>query len=165
VRLLERNLRGLFNDAQETDSVAGMLEDAIEKTIQQAEPSDRDQLRKEFDLFREELGGFQFALSRPYFTLPEKKQAGSGGLLSITVNPYTCKGCMECVEVCDDDALRPVTQTEESIQALRKNWDFWLDLPSTPKQYIRVDDLEEGIGALETILLDKDVYLPLASGR
>jgi pyruvate-ferredoxin/flavodoxin oxidoreductase len=164
VRLLERNLRGLFNDAQETDSVAGMLEDAIEKTIQQADPADRDQLRKEFDLFREELGGFQFALSRPYYTLLEKQEAGAGGLLSITVNPYTCKGCMECVQVCDDDALRPVPQTQASVEQLREQWDFWLDLPTTPQKYIRVDNLEEGIGALETILLDKRNYLALTSG-
>ncbi len=60
---------------------------------------------------------------------------------------------MECVEVCDDDALRPIKQTAESVQLLRDNWDFWSDLPSTPKKYIRVDDLEEGIGSLETILL------------
>ena len=72
---------------------------------------------------------------------------------------------MECVEVCDDDALRP-DHPDRAIrsQQLRKNWDFWLDLPNTPQKFIRVDDLEEGIGALETILLDKDAYLPFASG-
>ena len=48
-----------------------------------------------------------------------------------------------------------MTQTDESVKRLRDHWDFWLDLPTTPKKYIRVDDLEEGIGALETILLDK----------
>ena len=85
----------------------------------------------------------------------EKGEAGSGGLFSITINPATCKGCMECVEVCDDDALRPVTQTEESITRLRKEWGLWMDLPNTPKKYNRVDDLEEKIGPLETILLDK----------
>jgi pyruvate-ferredoxin/flavodoxin oxidoreductase len=47
---------------------------------------------------------------------------------------------------------------------LRKNWDFWLDLPNTPDKYIRVDNLEEGAGALETILLNKNAYLPFASG-
>ena len=38
--------------------------------------STEQQLRKELDLFREELGGFTFALSRPFYTLPEKKEAG-----------------------------------------------------------------------------------------
>ncbi len=166
VRWMERHLQAALQGAAESDPVAGLIEDAIERTLQQPELSaaDRDELRKEFEWFREELGDFQFALSRPFFTLPEKSEAGSGGLLSITVNPTTCKGCMECVEVCDDDALRAVPQTESSIEELRHNWSFWLDLPTTSKRYIRVDDLEEGIGALETILLDKTAYQALTSG-
>ena len=63
---------------------------------------------------------------------------------------------MECVEVCNDDALRPVRQTAETVKKLETDWNFWLDLPTTPKQYVRVDDLEQGIGALETILLDTE---------
>ena len=162
VRQMEGKLKTLLASAAVTDPVDTLIEDAIEATIAAGE--DKDALRAEFEGFREELGDFKFALCRPYFTLPEKKQAGEGGLLSITIDPYTCKGCMECVEVCNDDALLPVTQTRESIASLQKNWDFWLDLPNTPEKYIRVDDLEEGIGALETILLNKDAYLPFASG-
>jgi pyruvate-ferredoxin/flavodoxin oxidoreductase len=162
VRQMEMKLKKLLSAADEKDPVDAIIEGAIEATI--ADADDKDALSAEFADFREELGDFQFALCRPYFTLHEKKQSGSGGLLSITVDPYTCKGCMECVEVCNDDALRPVTQTRESIASLRKNWDFWLDLPNTPDKYIRVDDLEEGIGALETILLNKEAYLPFASG-
>jgi len=166
VRQMEMKLKKLLSAAQESDPVDTLIEDAIQATIKDADLSDADkeQLTKEFVDFREELGDFQFALCRPYFTLPEKKQSGNGGLLSITIDPYTCKGCMECIEVCKDDALRPITQTKDSIKSLRKNWNFWLDLPNTPEKYIRVDNLEEGIGALETILLNKDAYLPLASG-
>ncbi|MHC4991125.1 MAG: 2-oxoacid:acceptor oxidoreductase family protein, partial [Planctomycetota bacterium] len=165
-RLMERHLRALLNDAKETDSVSAMLEAAMGKTLEESDlqGEDRDRLGRELALFREELNGFEFALSRPYYTLPEKDRAGDGGLVSITVNPYTCKGCMECVEVCDDDALRSMLQTEESVDRLRQQWDFWLDLPTTPEKYIRVDDIEEGIGALETILLDKTSYLSFTSG-
>lgn len=166
VRSLESNWKALLAEAKETEPVISMLEDAIETTLAQSELADAEkaELVKEFEAFREELGEFDFALSRPYFTLHEKKQSGTGGLLSITINPYTCKGCMECVDVCDDDALQPITQTGETIKQLRKDWDFWLDLPNTPKPYFRVDDLEEGIGALETILLDKANYLSFSSG-
>jgi pyruvate-ferredoxin/flavodoxin oxidoreductase len=166
VRQMEGKLRKLFAEAEETDPVQAIIEEAIEATIADADLPDaaKKQLGQEFDDFREELGDFQFALCRPYYTLPEKKQAGNGGLLSITIDPYTCKGCMECIEVCKDEALVPITQTTDSVKSLRKNWDFWLDLPNTPKKFIRVDNLEEGIGALETILLDKDAYLPFASG-
>ena len=125
---------------------------------------ERPTLRADFDAFLAEIGSFQFALSRPYFRVPEKGQAGGGGLLSITVNPYTCKGCMECVAVCEDNALEALVQTPATVEELRRNWDFWRDLPTTPPQYIRVDDLEQGIGALETILLDKQAYQSFASG-
>ncbi|MDJ0653718.1 MAG: 2-oxoacid:acceptor oxidoreductase family protein [Xanthomonadales bacterium] len=163
IRQLESKLRKLLQGAEEEASVHELMNQAIDATVAEA-GSDQAALQAEFQGFREEIGSFQFALSRPYFTLREKKKAGDGGLLSITVDPNTCKGCMECVEVCADDALRPITQTEDTIAELRKNWGFWLDLPNTPEKYIRVDNLEEGIGALETILLNKDAYLPLASG-
>ncbi len=170
-RIVERHLRGLFQQAEETDSVSAMMDGAITAALDEMTGNgssgngvERTVLERELDWFREELGDFQFALSRPYFTVPEQRQAGDGGLLSITVNPYTCKGCMECVEVCDDDALHRVTQTDDSIETLRQHWDFWLDLPTTPQKYIRVDDIDEAIGALETILLDKNNYLSLTSG-
>ncbi len=166
VRQLERHLRSLFSQAKETDPVDAMLAEAIEQTLaESALPEDeKGKLNDEMELFRDELGDFQFALCRPYYTVPEKKQPGSGGLLSITVNPYTCKGCMECVEVCDDDALRPMRQTDESVARLRRDWDFWSDLPSTPEHFSRIDNLEEGIGALETLLLDKANYGAFTSG-
>lgn len=172
VRLLEPKLRDLLSQASESDSVAPLLHQAITSTISEyrladggaLSESEKQTLRSEFDEFEAALDGFQFALSRPYFTLPEKQQKGSGGLLSITVDPYTCKGCMECVEVCEDDALRVMTQTDESVQKLKANWDLWLDLPNTPSKYIRIDDFEQGIGALETMLLDKQAYQGLTSG-
>lgn len=166
VRGVERNLRQLFDTARETDPVGDLLEEAIDKTLAASglEGEERTRLEQEMAIFRQELDGFRFALSRPYYTVPEKGEPGSGGLLSITVNPYTCKGCMECVAVCEDDALRPQRQTEESVKKLRGQWDFWLDLPNTPKKYGRIDDLEQGIGALETLLLDKANYLAFSSG-
>lgn len=172
VRILEPIFRDMLNHSAESDAVGPMLKEAIKQTISDYRLADgsalvdekKSELKREFDFFQEALNGFEFALSRPFFTLHEKQQAGSGGLFSITINPYTCKGCMECVEVCGDDALRAVTQTDESVKQLKENWDFWLDLPTTPEKYIRVDNLEEGIGALETILLDKKAYLGLTSG-
>jgi pyruvate-ferredoxin/flavodoxin oxidoreductase len=143
----------LLDRALGSDAVTGAFEAA-----------EYDALKEELDLFKHEIGDFQFAVTRPYYDVHEAKAKGSGGLLSITVNPYTCKGCMECVEVCDDDALRSVRQTETTIKGLEHDWDFWLDLPTTPQKYIRIDDLEQRIGALETMLLDKEVYQSLASG-
>ena len=162
VRQMEGKIRNLFKTSDNGGTVNDFIYEAIDQTIQ--ENNNDATLSKEFDWFREELGDFKFALTRPYYDLHEKDEANSGGLFSITINPTTCKGCMECVEVCNDDALRIVPQTETSIDKLRKEWDLWLDLPNTPKKYNRIDDLEEKIGPLETILLDKEAYLNFASG-
>ena len=166
VRHLERNLRGIFDSAQDTDEVSGLLEEGIRDTLAGSDlgADDLKVLEAEFDLFRGGLGGFQFALTQPYYGNIEKKTKGAGGLFSITINPYTCKGCMECVTECKDDALVSVVQTVDSIKGLQDGWDFWLDLPNTPKRYQRVTDLESGAGALHTILLDKKNYLSLPSG-
>ena len=164
VRVLEGKLRTTLQEAQETDNVRGILDEAVAQTIVASDESQRAQLQQEFDWFKEALGDFQFALTRPYFGVKEKKKPGSGGLFSITINPYTCKGCQECIEVCQDDALKVVPQTPDSIQRLRHDWQFWLDLPSTPQQYIRVDNIEQRIGALQTILLNKEVYETFSSG-
>ena len=166
VRELEPRLRSMLNTAGEHEQVRLLMDDAIAATFAKADstrmPSQR--LKTELQWFREELGDFQFSISRPYYVVKEKESPGEGGLLSITVNPFTCKGCMECVQVCDDDALRATRQTDESLATLRRNWDFWQDLPTTPKKYIRIQDLEQGIGALETLLLDKRNYSAFASG-
>ena len=166
VRQVERAWRARLVAAGDDADVSRLLDEAIDATLAEStlEASAREALGQELTALREELGGFHFARTRPYFAVPEQREPGSGGLLSITVNPYTCKGCMECVAVCDDDALRAVPQTDASIARLRREWDLWLDLPSTPAKYIRISDLEEGIGALETLLLDKDNYLAFASG-
>src|SRR5436190_21821847 len=48
------------------------------------------------DMFRA-----QWARTRKYYEGPAKK-LGEGGLFSIMIDPSKCKGCAECVTVCDD---------------------------------------------------------------
>jgi pyruvate-ferredoxin/flavodoxin oxidoreductase len=166
VRTLEKKLRGMIEeDGQGTQlSIRPLIDDAINATVAEAPEAEREKLAEEFQIFRESLGDFQFGTTKPYWTQKEKKGKGSGGLFSITINPYTCKACALCVKVCEDDALRMVTQTEESTERLRRDWNFWLDLPSTPKEYSRIDSLDEKIGALETLLLDKQNYGSMPCG-
>ncbi|MCS4435207.1 2-oxoacid:acceptor oxidoreductase family protein [Aquiflexum gelatinilyticum] len=162
VKQLEPKIRALFNEDHKGVTVNMLINEAIDQVL---ETEKKDSLlRVELGWFREELGDFQFALTRPYYDLHEKKQPNSGGLFSITINPNTCKGCMECVKVCNDDALKVVKQTDDSIARMREEWSVWSDLPNTPKKYNRIDDLEEKIGPLETILLDKNAYQSFASG-
>ncbi len=165
-RTVEKKLRALVEPQAEAAKIGELLRQAINDTIAESElaPEDKNQLATEFDWFEQSLGEFKFAITKPYYSILEKRAKGSGGLFSITINPYTCKGCMECVDVCDDNALIVERQTPDSVEQMRRDWQFWLDLPTTPQNYIRIDDLDERIGALETLLLDKVNYNSMVCG-
>ncbi|ABM60861.1 2-oxoacid:acceptor oxidoreductase family protein [Halorhodospira halophila] len=166
VRDLEKRLRSALLEAGDEADFHAELDGAIQGLLTEStlDGGDRERLERELASLREQIGDFQFAATKPFFSAQEKRSPGSGGLFSLAVNPYTCKGCMECVRICDEGALEAVTQTQDDVDRMRRNWDFWLDLPSTSKDYIRIDDLDEGIGALETLLLDKTNYESLNSG-
>jgi pyruvate-ferredoxin/flavodoxin oxidoreductase len=165
VRLVEKKVRASTEGANGSSvNVGPLVESAITATIAEAPEAERAEVEAEFAWFREAMGNFKFSLTKPYYNQKEKSQAGTGGLFAITVNPYTCKGCMLCVDVCDDQALTVVEQTPESIEELRRDWDYWMDLPNTPKDYIRIEDVDEKIGALETMLMDKSAYQSMQCG-
>ncbi len=165
-RNVEKRLRELLNAAGEAANVRTLLDQAVLETLSAAEleEAQRPVLEEEFGLFLQALVDFDFSVTKPYWSNLEKKNSGSGGLFSITVNPYTCKGCMECVDVCEDQALVATHQDEAAIEKMRNDWSLWLDLPTTDASYNRIDDLDEKIGALHTLLLDKDNYSAMVCG-
>ena len=166
VREVEKRLTAKFDSEGESSNVNAQLRAACDELLAESELEEEAKagLGKELALLLDYLGEYRFSITKPYYTAREKKQKGSGGLFSLTINPNTCKGCMECVEVCEDDALAPVPQTPEAIQRLRDEWSLYLDLPNTKKDFIRIDDLDEKIGALETLLLDKSNYGSMVCG-
>ncbi|MGB0723613.1 MAG: 2-oxoacid:acceptor oxidoreductase family protein [Gammaproteobacteria bacterium] len=165
-RNVEKRLHDLVSAAGETADVRALLDQAVLETLAAAdvEGEARATMETEFGWFMDALGSFEFSITKPYWTAREKKAPKSGGLFSLTVNPYTCKGCMECIEVCADDALRAEPQDDAAVARMRSDWDFWLDLPTTDAKYSRIDDLDEKIGALETLLLDKTNYGSMVCG-
>jgi pyruvate-ferredoxin/flavodoxin oxidoreductase len=50
------------------------------------------------------------------------------------------------------------------IDKLRRTWKFWQQLPDTPQRFVQVRNLEEGIGVLHTLLLQKENYLSMVGG-
>jgi pyruvate-ferredoxin/flavodoxin oxidoreductase len=163
-RAIEKKLRASLD--KDGLDVSALLANAITEAFAEdpTQGEDRTRLEVELNLLREQIGGFKFATTKPYWVQKEKKEKGAGGLFSITVNPYTCKGCALCVDVCGDNALQMVSQTDETVATMRSDWNFWLDLPTTAEQFSRIDDLDEKVGALETLLLDKHNYISMASG-
>jgi len=118
----------------------------------------------EFHVVQARIAEFPLARTKPFFDANELKAKGTGGLLSVTINPETCKGCNLCVEVCPDGALVTVKQDEPSLQKLRRNWEVWNRLPDTDDRFINVSDVDEGIGVLSSLLLKKDAYRSIVGG-
>jgi pyruvate-ferredoxin/flavodoxin oxidoreductase len=128
------------------------------------EPEKQALLDDEFARVQPILARFPVAKTAPFYDLPESKQKGAGGLLSVIVNPETCKGCNICVEVCPEEALITIRQTDDVVTELRENWDFWKTLPDTDDRFINIANLDEGIGVLPSLLLKKKNYLSMAGG-
>jgi pyruvate-ferredoxin/flavodoxin oxidoreductase len=127
-------------------------------------PERRAELDAEWASVYAALADFPLAKTGPFFDLPERNEKGSGGLLSITINPDTCKGCDICVAVCTDGALRTIRQTDEVVEDLRSNWALWKKLPETNDRYVNIPDLEEGIGVLSSLLLKQRNYQSTVGG-
>src|SRR5438093_2509453 len=63
-----------------------------------------------------------------------KKKHGSGGMFQIIIDPSKCKGCAECVTVCDDNALKMIAKTDEVMLNSRKTHRYFKNIgPSNPK--------------------------------
>lgn len=75
----------------------------------------------------------QWSKTKKYYDAGKKK-FGSGGMFQIIIDPSKCKGCAECVTVCDDDALKMVVKTDEVMTNARKSHRYFKSIgPSNPK--------------------------------
>jgi pyruvate-ferredoxin/flavodoxin oxidoreductase len=124
----------------------------------------RAEVDEQYNLVYATVADFPLAKTAPFFDLPENKKKGSGGLLSITVNPETCKGCDICVAVCTDGALQSIRQTDEFQETLESNWKLWRNLPETNDDYIKISSLDEGIGVMSSLLLKQSNYMSMTGG-
>ena len=121
-------------------------------------------LKEDFELLHAAVESWPIARTETFFEAPDKAQKGNGMLLSIGLNPLSCKGCGLCVEVCPEGAIVWEEQTEERVRVDRENWAFQMKLPDVP------DDILDGaVSELDARtqvnrLLDKTVYHSMVGG-
>ena len=165
IRHLARESRRILRKT-EFESFSPILSEAYEKIAEKMKWDEerRAQNDAEFQQVLDAVEHFPLARTAPFFDVPESREKGSGGLLSITINPETCKGCDVCVAVCDDGALINVPQTDAEQEQLEANWKLWKNLPETDDRYIRISSLEESIGMMPSLLLKQGNYLSMLGG-
>ena len=61
----------------------------------------------------------QWSRNQKYYERPQKK-GNEGGVFSIVIDPSKCKGCAECVTVCDDEALFMELKTDQLMDDVRR---------------------------------------------
>ena len=77
----------------------------------------------------------QWSKTRKYYEGPQKK-GQEGGRFAILIDPSKCKGCAECVTVCDDLALKMVPKTEETMTSIRKSHRYFKNFGPSDDRYI-----------------------------
>ena len=73
--------------------------------------------------------------TRKYWTSYEKRKK-KPALFGIFIDPTKCKGCAECVDVCDDDALRMIKKTDRNMPEFKRKWEHFNKVGPTSKEYI-----------------------------
>lgn len=77
----------------------------------------------------------QWSKTRKYYDGPKKKGM-EGGRFGIMIDPSKCKGCAECVTVCDDLALRMISKAEKTMETVRKSHRFFKEFGPTDERYV-----------------------------
>jgi pyruvate/2-oxoacid:ferredoxin oxidoreductase beta subunit/NAD-dependent dihydropyrimidine dehydrogenase PreA subunit len=85
-----------------------------------SEPTLEERLQTIADEAERLMFGSLWSKPRKYYDGPIK-QGKPGGRFAIIIDPSKCKGCAECVTVCDDAALKMVEKTEETMESIRKS--------------------------------------------
>jgi pyruvate ferredoxin oxidoreductase beta subunit len=100
-----------------------LSEEELELKMQTVPEADRVMYREQWSKTKKYYDGY-------------KKKLGSGGMFQIIIDPSKCKGCAECVTVCDDDALKMVTKTDEIMTQSRKTHRYFKNIGPSNKKYI-----------------------------
>lgn len=108
-----------------------------------ADPAEREALRE------------HWAKTRKYFEVPERKGL-EGAMFGIFIDPTKCKGCAECVEVCDDlgyHALRMIPKKEGVLPRVRQAFEFFRRVGPTPADYVNEKALADMMLVEDSALL------------
>ncbi len=109
------------------------------------------------------LAAFPVARTRPLFDAEEKRSPGTGTLFSAVVDPWKCTGCLQCIEVCGPDALKPADQDSMLLGMLEDRFERLTKLPDSPAR-LTADATLPG-GDIKRVLLSREDYYSMTGGH
>ena len=126
-------------------------------------PTKQATLLANFNKLVDLLADYPVARTRPFFDAMEKATPGTGGLFGVTIDPWKCTGCLECIEVCGPGALTSGDQDGPLLGRLQSRFSFMSKLPNTPARFF--DDAVETGGEMKRLLLDRSNYYSTTGGH
>ena len=109
------------------------------------------------------LSAFPVAKTRPFFDNIEKSEPGGGAMYSVSIDPWKCSGCLECIDVCGPAALVEREQTPELLEKMQVAFEFLNLMPGTPTRFY------EGAATQGTktkrLILDLNNYYAMTGGH
>jgi pyruvate ferredoxin oxidoreductase beta subunit len=100
-----------------------LAEDDWEKKLETIPEADRPMYREQWSKTKKYYDGY-------------KKKTGVGGMFQIIIDPSKCKGCAECVTVCDDDALKMIPKSDEVMTKVRKSHRYFKNIGPSNDKYV-----------------------------
>jgi pyruvate ferredoxin oxidoreductase beta subunit len=100
-----------------------------------AEPDLENKLKEITNEEDRQLFEQQWSTTRKYYDGPKKK-GKDGARFGIFIDPSKCKGCAECVTVCDDDALKMIPKSDPLMESIRKNHRLFKQVGPSDESYI-----------------------------
>jgi pyruvate/2-oxoacid:ferredoxin oxidoreductase beta subunit/NAD-dependent dihydropyrimidine dehydrogenase PreA subunit len=116
-----------------------------------AEPDLNEKLDGIEDESDRQMFDHQWSKPRKYYDGPIKK-GKDGGRFAILIDPSKCKGCAECVTVCDDLALKMIPKTEPVMDSIRKSHRWFKEFGPTDESYVSDNLLIDMMLKEETLL-------------
>src|SRR5262249_39190486 len=93
----------------------------------------------------------EWSRTKKYYDAAKKKNL-PGGMFNIMIDPSKCKGCAECVTVCDDNALKMVAKTDDVMTHSRKTHRYFKNFGPSNDQYINENLLIDMMLKEQTLL-------------
>ena len=161
---LVKNLATLANRAAERASAEDV------KTLAERLLAAFDDLSKQMNLSEEKLEEGKKDLSVVLDVLQAFPAVRSGSFLahgewfSLAIDPQACTGCGQCVEICPENALELVPQSESLLREHQAAFHLWEELPDTSGDTINRLIQEERGDPFAALLLSRNFYQSLAGG-
>lgn len=125
---LQQNCTGCMDCVTECPDTAILAKVLPESTLEQRLVDIEEE--RDRSLFEQ-----QWAKTRKYYDSPQKKKQ-EGGRFAIVIDPSKCKGCAECVSVCDDDALKMIPKSDSTMTDIRKIHRFFKEVGPSDDRYV-----------------------------